>query len=317
MSKKGLISFISLFSIGIVLVLSSLFMIDFDYKKLSFVATYTKIEKSFDATLNSSIILECESEDIIVEQTEDTEIKLVYFVSSKNKYSLTEKNGVITLSFDDRTWSDYFEVNLKEKYVKLFIPENYSGNIDIYNRKGEISIQNVENASKIFISGEDSDILIENTEVKDLFVENLGGDVLINNLNSSKNSGSVYIKTQTGNIEIKDVNILQTNSSLNLETKSGRIKLENIVAYNVAILSNEGNIDFVKLKADVINVETGIFGIVNGEIVGNLEDYFIVVKGGINNTIESSLGSIEDTTLTKFLTVKVFNTSIKIAFTQN
>lgn len=317
MSKRRIIAFTTLFSVGIIVFLIGLTMVNFNIHSLVFMAKYTKVEKTFLNAENSKIVLDCEIDDIFIEQSQEDALNLTYFTSDKIKYTLTDKNGVITLHMLDRKWSDYFEVHLGEKFVKLSLPKNFNGEVEIYNKKGDISISGLSNCSKLFIRGEDSDIEIADIKIDNVSIENTGGDINIDKINSLSNSANYYFKTHSGDILISELNSnLNDKSALTLETTTGKVEFNKVNIYSVKVLSNEGNIKFSKLVGNVLDFKTGFSGIIVGEIDGDKEEYFIEVEGGVNNSIVGTDGNKEETTLTKFLSCKVFAT-IKIEFTKD
>ncbi len=317
MSKRRIITFATLFSVGIIVFLIGLTMVNFNIHSLIFMGKYSKVEKTFSNANDSKIVIDCEIDDIYIEQNDGDLIEFTYFTSDKIKYSLTNKNDIISLTMEDRKWSDYFEVNFEKKFVKLTLPENYVGELEVYNKKGKIKVDNLLNASKLFIRGEDSDVVLSNLQINSVSIENTGGDITINKLSSTNESSDYYFKTHAGDILINKLNSnLDGKSKFNVESTIGEIEFNETKIFKVNAISNEGTIKFTKLTSNDIYVKTGFAGTIVGEIDGDKQEYFIEIDGGINNNIVSSVGIKEETTLTKFLYCKVF-ANVKIDFTKH
>ena len=81
MAKNRLIVFASIFLTGVFSLFIGFLMVGFNISEFAFVGKYDKIYKEIDVNLNSKVVLRCEIEDIIIEQTDKDQICLTYFQS--------------------------------------------------------------------------------------------------------------------------------------------------------------------------------------------------------------------------------------------
>ena len=241
-------------------------------------------EKEFNNIKDLNINVE--SADIIVETNSTNTIKVEIYSDNAKEYSITENDKInVVLKNKKIGW---FMFGRKGPYVKVLVPSNYSNNINIISKTGDIKIDNLPNAS-LTVNASVGDIKVKNInnadincttgdikidEVKELTIIAKTGDVRIIDVND------ITVKVKTGDIRVNNI-----NNSLNLESNTGDIRIENAnININSKIKSDVGDIKLKNARGCYIDTQTKV-----GDIkVNNLDR-----KSDIILTIISRVGDIK------------------------
>lgn len=223
----------------------------------------------------SSIKAECNSLDIVIDQSGSLDFYVSYNLDCKNKsnpVSYKVEDGVLHIKEKELEWpSSYVYKNGQDKLGKGV---NYKG----YTNKVYVYIPSGTNLKNIGFDTEMGDLYIKNISVEDGKLNTESGDL---DITSSKILGRIDIKIGSGDVDIDKSDV---NNTLKIRTESGDFEFYNS-GINGQLYVNTGSGD-VDIDKSVINT---IFKTKTES--GDVEAYNSKVKGKLD--IQTSSGDVD------------------------
>lgn len=137
----------------------------------------------------------------------------------------------------------------KKLNLMVFIPENFSGNIEINSASGDVKGENF-NSGLLDINSISGDVKIINLDSKYVEIESTSGDISLENSTSDK------ISTISGDVKINS-KILR---NLNVKTISGDVILDSMKSKNFKVyfktISGDSNDISIFNGENIVNAET-------------------------------------------------------------
>lgn len=320
-------------AVGLVIILISLMIVQFNLEELSLESKY--IEKIY--TANASEISEVNAYthnmkvSVRYRKDDSNEIKIIYYENDKNKPTIENKNGIITLQ-DQRNISRslfgldgvFYGIKRSRLETVIELPKDCKNlNILVDTNNGEINandmfannIELITSNAKIFVSGEINDSVLCKTSNASIDVDRLIGDKITLKTSNGKcniediKCNNLEVTTSNATIDCKNA----ISSFINLKTSNGRIETGNIVARNsfYADTSN-AQINVKSVDSDKIELYSSNGGI-DARVIGNDKDYAIEsgTSNGNNNTYGRGNNSAD-----KSIKVYTSNANINVDFSE-
>ena len=241
--------------------------------------------KQYDVVFNS-INIKSKSSNINIKKSNDSKIR-VNIYGEKDKVKVNNNDNHLDITTDEKSCVG-FCFNTKLAKVEIFLPENYSGSIDIKNNYGDVNIDKFENL-----------ILNANLDSGDIKADSLLSGKIKNSYGDIKilgHSKKLDIEDDCGDLEIETVDQLKAinnygnikakkvNKYLDIIDDCGDIKLDTInLNKNSKIHNNYGDIKIGTTNKIYINANTS-FG--NTKINNNYR------KSDITLDIDNDCGDI-------------------------
>lgn len=189
-----------------------------------------------------------------------------------------EKDGDTLRIFqkDERKWYQKTGIFAKHNTLKIYLSNDFSGDIGIKNDTGDITASGIT-ANNLKIEGETGDIKITDlvsqnfeleTETGNITIENINalkvdvsgetGDISLNNLNCQ----NLEVENETGCVSL---NAVAVEGSVNLENETGDIDINGLYATNINIKNDTGNVNFTDFDGKDIKIETD-----TGDVTGKI-----------------------------------------------
>ncbi len=261
------------------------------------------------------------SSDIVFKVSESGEAYAVCDESDKITYTVSVKDGKLTVSQNDsRKWYDVIGIWFGGMSVSVYLPEGNYSELNVSSASGSISCTSEEltfgdvtlvssSGSIKFSAGVMGEAVCEASSGRievsggtpdKLTAETSSGSIKIEKI---KECSEIIVGASSGSVKISEC----TPESLEVSTSSGSIKLDSVVAsYDITLESSSGGIRLENCDSEEINIETS-----SGSVRATLlTDKMFEVRTGSGNTDYPS--SIKDSGK---CTVKTSsgNVNIKIA----
>lgn len=205
---------ILLLTIAVLLSLFLIFALFGKYEGISIFNSKTIIfDESYEKDLVNEIKVKSDLGDIKLQESQEEKIRVSVFGKSLEDINISFEEGI--LSVEIKQPSRIFNFGIHKNDVTIYIPKEYSKNINVDASFGDIKIANFENAI-MNIEEDCGDIEIQS--VKDIVVKNSYGDIKIEKITNKCN-----IKNNCGDIKINKLEIKEDSS---IESDLGDIKIE-------------------------------------------------------------------------------------------
>lgn len=281
--------------VGIVLLVVSLKMADFDISKLS-TEKINVYEKEISGEIKN-IDIDSDITNITITPSNDDRFYAECSETERAPYTFTEREGTLYITAE-RTNFD-FGVNFYELYINIHVPKGVIENINIESDTGTIKVD-------------------DGLEFQDVKLESDTG--VIKMLASAK--GNVEISSDTGSVNVKNVNC----NKMYVETDTGSITVNNIIANDLELSVETGSVTVNDYKGDSINVKssTGSVKLNNVVVLENMD--VRITTGSVtleacdaeNIDIETTTGSIKGTLLSEKIFAASSNTGkVEVPFCEN
>lgn len=291
-----LISFISLIVISLILFLVFALNNTFKFKKFNFInfnfgnkiSNNLLLKETYDGNL-SKIAINTDSADIEVMKSRENNISVLVYADDSNisDYKVNVDNNILNINIESKKCIGFCFDSIKSKVV-VYVPIDYSNNINIYNNYGDVSVGNLEKAN-ITVDEDCGDVSIKSGDI--VIVKNSYGDININKANKAdidEDCGDVeidFVSDAIVNNSYGDISINNVMGYLDIENSCGDIEIENIeLTRNSKIIDNLGDIKINNIKDVYIDAKTDLGDV---DINNNYHKSDIVLK------IENDCGDIE------------------------
>lgn len=216
------------------------------------------IDNEYSLSNVNSIKANLRDADFTINYSNTDQIKVVVYDKDDSEANVTVDDGVLDISFG-RPYV-CFGFCYYDRRVEVYIPDNFSGDVDVISASGDITIPNLS-SSNLKVKTASGDVKI--TEGNDVNIKTASGDVDIfkaNIINVNTVSGEVEIdsanqifgKTTSGDVEINEVKEI-----IEFTTVSGDIDiLHGNLIKNSKISSVSGDIEIDSLNPIYVNTKT-------------------------------------------------------------
>lgn len=212
---------------------------------------YELQELTYDAADFTGFSFNINNRDVIIEASEDDEIKVVYYTSEKDAIIVDDEGTELSLEKDVEWfmnwfsgWGTFFNDEIFDLY--LYIPTTLDYDIDIYTSNGTLTITDLDN-------------------IKDLDFDTSNGRLTITNVLAD----DINLGTSNGGCYLTDVTVV---NDLKIDTSNGRINLSNVTADTIEGDTSNGGIFATNLVSDDIDLDTSN-GNIEVTIIGEKDDY--------------------------------------------
>ena len=198
-----------------------------------------KSDETVDAAGLNSIVIDCESADVSIMQSEDKEIRIVHSSDAgkrkRDKVSIDRNGGrlEVRLKTDLRTWFSFFSGYEK---LEIYIPVEYNKNLSADTASGDVSLEDNFKFTEIQLSTASGDITAQRLECETAELNTASGDIELDALTGrhelSTASGSITVysalgggrfETASGDVSASYSEIL---SDVLIKTASGSVDVE-------------------------------------------------------------------------------------------
>lgn len=294
--KSGTIALISVLSIFIILLISFMVFVIINGNKgfLRFGFNSNKIsnnliyEKEYENKFDKINIIS-DASDIKIKKSKDANIKvLVYSENEKMKKFYVDDDTSLNINIEIKKGFNIFWFNNINSRIEVYIPNDYSKDIDIQNSFGDIEVDGFIN-SNIDIVSDCGDVKVDS--VNSIKVNNSYGDTIIkkaNNIDINNDCGDIDIgdaKTAKLKNNLGDIDIKNIYEYINIEDNCGDISIDNVSLIKNSIIKGDlGDIEIKNIKDVYIDAKTSLGDI---SINNNYRKSNIILK------IDNSCGDIE------------------------
>lgn len=277
-----LLSVLAISLIGFMIrVMSGSLRFNFNHK----ISTELIVDKIYDQTIDKLSIV-AKQGDISIKTSSSNEVRLVIYGEEKlTNYNLT--GGTLTVSMDSKPCIG-FCFNTTVPKIEVYLPEDFTGNIDIDNKYGDIKVAEFKSAT-IDIEADCGDVSVEEGNI--VKINNHYGDITL------KNASEGTITNDCGDIKIGNI------ATAKIENHYGNVSVDRITSYtNIKADCGDVRIDELYLTIDS-KIENNL-----GDIeIGKTNEIYISAKTSLGDTnirnnyresnielkIENSCGNID------------------------
>lgn len=244
--KKGLI-----ISLIVIVVVATLGLLLFTNRKFLFgivkhnVSNNLVLNKEYDIKFDE-INIDSEAADIEIKENLDSKIKVVIY-GDEERTKVDTENKKLSIKTTQKN-CNFWCFNVKIAKIEIYLPKDYSKNINIVNNLGDIKISSFSRVN--------------------LDVKANAGDIIVDEINSIK-----------ANVDLGDIEINKINEYLDIKNACGDVKIDSInLEKNSKIKSNLGDIKIGSTNEIYIEAKTNLG---DTKINNNYRKSDIVLK--INN----------------------------------
>lgn len=304
--KKMLLIGCGTLLLGAVIFFFAFQSVGFDFNKISSRPPLERKEKVVSSQ-NQSITIDDRNVPITIKQSSDGDIHFEYSENEKDYYDITENGNIRFVKKTNYRWYDhFFNFDFSQRSFVIYLPQNYSGSLDIGTTNGNIDIGNVT-ADNIILSSTNGRCTIENVvSKKGINADTTNHRIEVKNAAAAENC---VFKTTNGKISLYSI----TANELRAATTNNAIDADMITAEgDITLQSTNGRIVISKLlsKADIELKTTN--NSISGDITGSFSDFTISSKttNAKNNLPENAGNGIQK------LRVHTTNGKIAVDFTK-
>lgn len=276
--KKWILIGCAAILVGIIIFTCAFSAVGFDISKISTLPPFEEKTEVVEST-NQNIIIKDRNVPVKIKKSNDDKIHFDYFVNERENYDIN-LNGDLTFTKESHyKWYDYiFNINFKERFFAVSLPENYNGNITASTDNGAISLNGIT-ANELKLHTSNGNYTVENIKSDKLSVDTNNGYIY---LGSAEINNNIEISTSNGDVEQYRVN----SKNMIVKTNNGKIMLSGTnVNGNAYFDTNNQDITFSNLsvKGDLKFFTQN--GKINGDLLEKMSDFSITssTSNGKNN----------------------------------
>lgn len=221
------------------------------------------------------ISIETSTAKITFIPSDDSSARVVCHEMVKVPHTVTFDDGKLVIKEDDqRLWYDHIGLNFDSPNIKVYLPRNVYGELNIDSTTGDIVLPADFQFESIRIHTTTGDIQSSANVSGDITVKVTTGDVALTDVTCQND---LSIKVSTGDVALRNVKC----NNFSTDGTTGDITMDNFIAVNLLSISRTtGDVTFKDSDAATINIRVS-----TGSITGNL------LTGKIF-TVETTTGSI-------------------------
>lgn len=287
--KIILIIFLSLLVIGLsVFFVNILTNKDFRFGHFSFghkVSNELVFNQEYE-TIFDTIKIDSKSSDIEIKEGNESKVKVVIY-GDKDETNVEIVNNKLNIKSNEKKCIG-FCFNMTIAKIEVYLPNGYSGNINIENNYGDVNIGNFDNLI-LDATLDAGDIKVDS--LKSGKIKNSYGDIKIlgysKELEIDQDCGDVEV-SEVDRIKLEnnygDINIGKVNEYLQIKEDCGDVKIDSLnLKENSSIHNSYGDIKIGSTNEIYINAKTSLG---DTKINNNYQ------KSDVTLTIDNSCGDI-------------------------
>ena len=287
--KIILIIFLSLLVIGLsIFFVNILTNKDFRFGHFSFghkVSNELVFNQEYE-TIFDTIKIDSKSSDIEIKEGNESKVKVVIY-GDKDETNVEVVNNKLNIKSNEKKCIG-FCFNMTIAKIEVYLPNGYSGNINIENNYGDVNIGNFDNLI-LDATLDAGDIKVDS--LKSGKIKNSYGDIKIlgysKELEIDQDCGDVEV-SEVDRIKLEnnygDINIGKVNEYLQIKEDCGDVKIDSLnLKENSSIHNSYGDIKIGSTNEIYINAKTSLG---DTKINNNYQKSYVTL------TIDNSCGDI-------------------------
>lgn len=244
--------------------------------------------------------------DVVVTQSGDSKIHLIYQESADDAMEISCYNGKLTMKRRSRNGLFFFWFTDTDRRTELQIPHNLTTEVIVGSDNGSVTVKKVVISGDAAFSSGNGDVEIQTLYADKVTLENSNGGITAKDVHCA----DAALKNSNGKIDAADFSC----ASLEVRSSNGRITLTNVSAETTLYAkTSNGAVTVDDVSAGKSIELRSSNGSVRGTLAGSSDNYRITSKtsnGSSNLPADWGRGSI-------LLTVETSNGSIDLNFTED
>lgn len=171
-------------------------------------------DETYEMDLVNNLMILSNAGDIEFKESMDKDIHIVAYGEKPEDLKVTLNNNELKVDYSEYTNNKVFSFNFYTNDIIVYIPKEYSKEININSKYGDCKILDLENAT-IKINQDCGDIGLG--KVKDITIDSKYGDIEINEV-----LNKCTIESNCGDVKINKIDIKEDSS---IESDFGDIKI--------------------------------------------------------------------------------------------
>lgn len=328
--KIALMAAGGMFALGVILCLTALARVDFDFWRLS--SDYEEglpVETAqYDPAKVSEIVVDINVDGLRIESSEDGQIHVQYTQRRRRPYTLTQRNGVLRITQEQKGWHWFsFDMgwNSAETAMILSLPQPFRGDLTLRSSTGDIRAGTLHLTGGLDCTSDTGSVELSGLKAASARVEVDTGSIrgedwaVDGGISVESDTGAVSairwqaggaldVDSDTGAVRLEDC---AAEGPLQCSNSTGAIRLIRVAAPSVYVDSSTGAVTLDALCAPLIEIESNT-GAVRGTIEGAERDYTIEAESDVGDcNLRTRAGLTE-----KMLRVESDVGDIDLTFTQ-
>ncbi len=220
---------------------------------ISFGSKSTKVifDEQFELKDIQNIKIKQDAGDVIFKETEDDYIQVVIYGENENDAQVDLSSGKLNIDYSNKKSLQFFNFGVRRNDIIVYIPSNYSNEIEIKNNYGKCEMIDLENAI-VNIDCDAGDV--ELGKVRNAIIKCNCGNIEIKEI-----LNKCDIKADCGNIKIDKISI-QEDSIINADLGDVYISSTNDIYIDTDVELGKTSINKNNRKAEItlkINCDCG------------------------------------------------------------
>ena len=190
-------------------------------------------EKSYtpDAQV-SAVTIDVQDRDVTVELSDDGQVHIQYFESSKEFYDISVSGGVLTMTgATDKSWIDYIGLAPSAEYRKIVlqVPDAVLENLTITTTNEDITLPSLSVTGSVSLDSNGGDISFDSLDVGTALTLNVKNGDVSGTLLGSYDDFAIRTEVKSGDSSlpeskdggVKTLNVTANNGDVNVEISNG------------------------------------------------------------------------------------------------
>lgn len=190
-------------------------------------------EKSYtpDAQV-SAVTIDVQDRDVTVELSDDGQVHIQYFESSKEFYDISVSGGVLTMTgATDKSWTDYIGLSPSAEYRKIVlqVPDAVLENLTITTTNEDITIPSLSVTGSVSLDCNGGDISFDSLDVGMALTLNVKNGDVSGTVLGSYDDFAIRAEVKSGDSSlpeskdggVKTLNVTANNGDVNVEISNG------------------------------------------------------------------------------------------------
>ena len=190
-------------------------------------------EKSYtpDAQV-SAVTIDVQDRDVTVELSDDGQVHIQYFESSKEFYDISVSGGVLTMTgATDKSWADYIGLAPSAEYRKIVlqVPDAVLENLTITTTNEDITLPSLSVTGSVSLDNNGGDISFDSLDVGTALTLNVKNGDVSGTVLGSYDDFAIRAEVKSGDSSlpeskdggVKTLNVTANNGDVNVEISNG------------------------------------------------------------------------------------------------
>ncbi len=224
----------SLVLLGSILFTGVMFMLEWDFLKLSttkYVTNeYTVAEDFKDIKISGGV------EDITFLPAEDEKIKVVCYEEEKGKHKVEVVDGSLVIEkVSTKRWFEHIGINFGSPKITVYLPSGEYGDLYVKLSTGDLSLSPEHSFESVDVTATTGDVRCPSSASGALRIKLSTGDITINNISAD----SLELTVSTGEINVCQAKIAK---DVNVKVSTGKTRLEGLTCRNFTSDGSTGSL---------------------------------------------------------------------------